>query len=51
MNDDKKLEAIEKEIDLIYDDLERCEKEGKEFLEEMKTEWKVLYNIREILES
>ena len=32
MNDDKKLEAIEKEIGLIYDDLERCEKEGKEFL-------------------
>ena len=51
MNDDKKLEAIEKEIGLIYDDLERCEKEGKEFLEEMKTEWKVLYHIREILES
>ena len=48
---EEKLKAIEKEIGLIYDDLERCEKEGKEFLEEMKTEWKVLYHIREILES
>ena len=51
--DKEKIEAIEKEIGLINDELEVFEEdeEDKKFLEGLKTEWKVLYHIREILEK
>ena len=50
---DEKLEAIEKEIGLINDELEVFEEdeEDKKFVEGLKLEWKVLYHIREILEK
>ena len=51
MNDEEKLGAISIEISIVDDRLDRLEKEGIEFLEAMKEEWKVLYNIREILEK
>ena len=55
MNDKEKIEAIEKEISLVYDDLESFKKEpdykGQKFIEIMKEEWKVLYHIHEILKK
>ena len=51
MNDKEKLGAISIEIGIVDDSLDSCEKEGIEFLEAMKEEWKILYNIREILEK
>jgi len=51
MDDEEKLGAISIEIGIVDDHLDRCEKEGIEFLEAMKEEWKVLYHIREILEK
>ena len=51
MNDEEKLGAISIEIGIVDDRLDRLEKEGIEFLEAMKEEWKVLYHIREILEK
>ena len=51
MTDEEKLGAISIEIGIVDDHLDRCEKEGIEFLEAMKEEWKVLYHIREILEK
>ena len=51
MNDKEKLEAIEKEISLVYDDLELFEEEDKKYREGLKTEWKVLYRIGEIIEK
>ena len=51
MNDEEKLGAISIEIGIVDDYLDRCEKEGIEFLEALKEEWKVLYHIREILEK
>ena len=51
MNDEEKLGAISIEISIVDDRLDRLEKEGIEFLEAMKEEWKVLYHIREILEK
>ena len=47
----EKIEAIQKEIGLIDDDLERTKKEGKASIEHLLPEWKVLYHIREILEK
>ena len=47
----EKLGAISIEISIVDDRLDRLEKEGIEFLEAMKEEWKVLYHIREILEK
>ena len=49
--DMEKLEAIEKEISLVYDDLELFEEEDKKYREGLKTEWKVLYRIGEIIEK
>ena len=51
MDDKEKLGAISIEIGIVDDRLDRFEKEGIEFLEVLKEEWKVLYNIREILEK
>ena len=51
MNDKEKLGAISIEIGIVDDHLDRFEKEGIEFLETLKEEWKVLYHIREILEK
>ena len=51
LTDEEKLGAISIEIGIVDDYLDRCEKEGIEFLEAMKEEWKVLYHIREILEK
>ena len=51
MNDKEKLGAISIEIGIVDDRLDRFEKEGIEILEALKEEWKVLYNIREILEK
>ena len=51
LTDKEKLGAISIEIGIIDDHLDRCEKEGIEFLEAMKEEWKALYHIREILEK
>ena len=51
MDDKEKLGAISIEIGIVDDSLDRIEKEGIEFLEALKEEWKVLYNIREILEK
>ena len=51
MNDEEKLGAISIEIGIIDDHLDSFEKEGIEFLEALKEEWKVLYHIREILEK
>jgi len=51
MDDKEKLGAISIEIGIIDDHLDRFEKEGIEFLEALKEEWKVLYHIREILEK
>ena len=51
LTDEEKLGAISIEIGIVDDRLDRCEKEGIEFLEAMKEEWKVLYHIREILEK
>ena len=47
----EKIEAIQKEIGLIDDDLERAKNECKESIEHLLPEWKVLYHIREILEK
>ena len=51
MNDEEKLGAISIEIGIVDDRLDSFEKEGIEFLESLKEEWKVLYHIREILEK
>ena len=51
MDDEEKLGAISIEIGIVDDRLDRFEKEGIEFLEALKEEWKVLYHIREILEK
>ena len=55
MNDKEKLEAIKKEIGLVYDDLELFTEEDKKYREgidqTLKKEWNVLYHIREILEK
>ena len=51
LTDEEKLGAISIEIGIVDDRLDRCEKEGIEFLEALKEEWKVLYHIREILEK
>ena len=51
LTDEEKLGAISIEIGIVDDHLDSCEKEGIEFLEAMKEEWKVLYHIREILEK
>ena len=50
MDDKEILGAISIEIGIVDDHLDRFENEGIEFLEALKEEWKVLYNIREILE-
>ena len=53
--DKEKLEAIKKEIGLVYDDLELFTEEDKKYREgidqTLKKEWNVLYHIREILEK
>ena len=65
MNDKEKLEAIEWEMSFIYDELKLFDEEGfkqdsNSFLfrqtsrkehRSLKTEWKILYRIREILED
>ena len=51
MDDKEKLGAISIEIGIVDDRLDSFEKEGIEFLEALKEEWKVLYHIREILEK
>ena len=65
MNDKEKLEAIEWEMSFIYDELKLYDEEGfkqdsNSFLfrqmsskehRSLKTEWKTLYRIREILEK
>ena len=51
LTDKEKLGAISIEIGIVDDRLDRFEKEGIEFLESLKEEWKVLYHIREILEK
>jgi len=46
--DKEKLEAIEWEMSFIYDELKLFDEEEHRSL---KTEWKILYRIREILEK
>ena len=42
LTDEEKLGAISIEIGIVDDHLDSCEKEGIEFLEAMKEEWKKL---------
>ena len=48
LTDKEKIEAIEWEMSFIYDELKLFDKEEHRSL---KTEWKTLYRIREILEK